>query len=50
MSELSDALKIDEISPEEAIALARAAHPEDEGLLIRYVFPNSGWRIYAHQG
>lgn len=34
-------------SPEEATALARAAHPDDPGLLIRYVIPERGWRIYA---
>jgi hypothetical protein len=33
-------------SPEEAIALAAAAHPADPGRLIRYVIPERGWRIY----
>lgn len=37
-------------SPEEAIALARAAHPDDEGILIQYVIPERGWRIYAYCG
>lgn len=36
-------------SPEEAIALARAAHPDDLGLLIRYIIPERGWRIYANR-
>ncbi len=26
-------------TPEEALALARAAHPEDEGRIIRYIYP-----------
>jgi hypothetical protein len=37
-------------TPEEAIALAKAAHPDDPGLLIRYVIPQRGWRVYAHRG
>jgi hypothetical protein len=37
-------------TPEAAIALARAAHPDDEGLLIQYVIPGPGWRIYANRG
>jgi hypothetical protein len=37
-------------SPDEAIAMAKAAHPDDPGLLIRYVIPERGWRIYAHRG
>ena len=36
-------------SPDEAIAQAKAAHPDDLGVLIRYVIPERGWRIYAHQ-
>jgi hypothetical protein len=36
-------------SPEEAIALAKEAHPDDPGRLIRYVIPEQGWRIYAHR-
>lgn len=35
-------------SPEEAINLAAAAHPDDPGRLIQYVFPERGWRIYAN--
>ena len=34
---------------EEAEARARAAHPDDEGLLSQYVFPPGGPRIYAHR-
>jgi hypothetical protein len=37
-------------SPGAAIAMAKAAHPDDPGLLIRYVIPERGWRIYAHRG
>ncbi len=37
-------------SPEEASALARAAHPDDPGRLIQYVIPERGWRIYANRG
>jgi hypothetical protein len=33
----------------EAEARAKAAHPEDEGILTRYVFPPGGPRIYAHR-
>jgi hypothetical protein len=36
-------------TPEEAWAIARAAHPEDDGALARYVFPNTWPRIYAHR-
>lgn len=36
-------------SGEEAEALARAAHPDDEGLLSQYVFPPGGPRIYANR-
>jgi hypothetical protein len=37
-------------TPEEARALARAAHPEDDGVLSQYVFPNTWPRIYAYHG
>jgi hypothetical protein len=37
-------------SPEEARALAKAAHPEDDAVLVQYVFPTVGPRIYAHRG
>lgn len=36
-------------SPEEALAQARAAHPEDDGLLSQYVRPERGPRVYAHR-
>jgi hypothetical protein len=32
---------------EEAIAKAKAAHPEDDGRLIRYIYPKKIARIYA---
>ena len=32
----------------EAWALARAAHPEDNGAISQHVFPEEGPRIYAH--
>ena len=34
-------------TPEEAIALAQAAHPDGLGLIIQYVIPERGWRIYV---
>ena len=34
---------------EEAHARARAAHPEDQGLLSQYVFPPGGPRIYGNR-
>jgi hypothetical protein len=37
-------------SPDVVIAMARAAHPDDPGLLIRHVIPERRWRIYAHRG
>jgi hypothetical protein len=37
-------------SSEEAIALARAAHPEDKGMLVHYLRPEKGPRIYALRG
>jgi len=37
-------------SPEEALARARAAHPDDDGLLIKYVRAGQGPRIYARRG
>jgi len=36
-------------SPEEAIAWARSAHPEDRGALFQYVRPEKGPRIYANR-
>ncbi len=35
-------------TPEEAWAMARAAHPDDDGSFGQYVFPNVWPRIYAH--
>jgi hypothetical protein len=35
-------------TPEEVLALARAAHPEDDGRLIRYIPKDKVARIYAH--
>lgn len=37
-------------SPEEAWALAMAAHPDDDGALLQYVRPERGPRIYANLG
>jgi hypothetical protein len=37
-------------SPREALALARAAHPEDEGRFTRYIPHERLARIYAAQG
>jgi len=33
---------------EEVLALARAAHPDDDGLLLRYIPRERMERIYAH--
>jgi hypothetical protein len=33
----------------EAWRMARAAHPEDDGAISQYVFPDRGPRIYAHR-
>src|SRR5688500_12420869 len=35
-------------TPVEAWRLARAAHPDDDGAISQYVFPEGGPRIYAH--
>jgi hypothetical protein len=35
-------------TPEEASAMAQAAHPDDDGAFGQYVFPNVWPRIYAH--
>ncbi len=32
---------------EEALAQAEAAHPDDPGVVCRYIFPEAGLRIYA---
>jgi hypothetical protein len=34
----------------EALRLARAAHPDDDGVLLQYVRSELGPRIYAHRG
>jgi len=36
-------------TPEEASALAKAAHPEDEGSITRYIYPKKMARIYTNQ-
>lgn len=36
-------------TPEEARALAKAAHPEDKGSLGRYIYPQKMARVYANQ-
>ncbi|MEP7338662.1 MAG: hypothetical protein ABI977_13070 [Acidobacteriota bacterium] len=36
-------------TPEEALALAKAAHLTDEGSLSRYIYPKKMARIYANQ-
>jgi hypothetical protein len=35
-------------TPEEALALAKAAHPEDNGAFLRYLPREKMARIYAH--
>ncbi|MGH2586468.1 MAG: hypothetical protein ACRDJE_16255 [Dehalococcoidia bacterium] len=37
-------------TPEEAWAMAIAAHPDDDGALLQYVIPHRGPRIYANRG
>jgi hypothetical protein len=36
-------------TPKEVIALANAAHPEDNGKLFRYIPKEKVARVYAHQ-
>jgi len=36
-------------TPEEADALAKAAHPEDKGRLGRYIYPKKMARVYGNQ-
>jgi hypothetical protein len=36
-------------TPEEANALAKAAHPEDKGRLGRYIYPKKMARVYGNQ-
>jgi hypothetical protein len=35
---------------EAVLALARAAHPDDDGLFIQYIPSEQAYRIYAHPG
>ena len=35
-------------TPEEVLARARAAHPQDDGLYLRYIPRERTYRIYAH--
>lgn len=37
-------------SDAEARALARTAHPDDDGVLVQYVWPTNGPRIYRTGG
>lgn len=36
-------------TPEEVFGKARAAHPEDDGYFLKYVYRERMVRIYAHQ-
>lgn len=36
-------------TPEDATAFAKAAHPDDEGRIIRYIYPKKMARVYANQ-
>jgi hypothetical protein len=35
--------------PVEAERLAAAAHPEDKGILVQYVYPSKEARLYGHR-
>jgi hypothetical protein len=37
-------------TPQEAWAMAKRAHPEDDSATIQYVNPHRGPKIYAHRG
>ncbi len=37
-------------TPEEVFALAKAAHPDDDGLFLHYIQKEKRCRIYAHRG
>ena len=37
-------------TPEGAWARARAAHPEDDGIISQYVIAREGPRVYGHRG
>jgi hypothetical protein len=34
-------------APQQAVALARAAHPDDDGFFLHYIYKERGARIYA---
>ena len=34
-------------SPDDALSKARAAHPDDKGMLVQYVLPHKGLRVYG---
>ena len=36
-------------TPQEALAQAKAAHPEDNGFFTRYIPKEKAYRIYAHR-
>jgi hypothetical protein len=36
-------------TPEEANALAKAAHPKDKGILSQYIYPQKMARVYGNQ-
>ena len=36
-------------TPKEVLALARAAHPDDDGYYLRYIPKERMYRIYAHR-
>jgi hypothetical protein len=37
-------------TPEEALALGAAAHPEDNGSFVQYIPREKRWRVYGHLG
>jgi hypothetical protein len=37
-------------TPGEAVRQAQAAHPDDQGMFVRYVRPGQGPRIYGNRG
>lgn len=37
-------------TPQEAWAMAMAAHPDDDGAVLQYIIPHQGPRIYADRG
>lgn len=36
-------------TPQEVLALARAAHPDDDGFFLHYIYRERMYRIYANQ-